>query len=796
MLSPTSAARALRAVVETPKDFLADFSVLYISPPKLANKGLYRRCHKCLKQTRQGYNCNLCGELFCEICMQRDALPPVFARGSLARGLARVCDRCCFLTMKGAKLEEAPETVLMGAPANWKTSTSISFPPPRPSVLRSRERSVSRAASPPSITPMKLLKERKEADNDDSNGKGGDDEEMGLNRNFADKLKRTACAACGESFHMRNKRHQCPYCAFSWCQQCISSHLATELANQSTGVKKKKMSLTKRPSFDRSPSRLLPSSPNGNGNHSSNSPNNNGNNSGSNSRRASVAPNPPPPVQSNSPETVTRKLRPAKEDSLPQSILNTPVLSSANVKLKTRPDNLVGSTLSTQPVDGPSYLAHLARLARPTPRKQRPSVLLEEDEDGVVRGSKLEPLKLAEVFDDKPEQESPIHLRPTDSANFDILCRLGEGSYGTVYKAFNKRDNCSVAIKVIEDQTEPKHVEALLDEIKFIQECQDEHIVGYKGTYRMGGKTCVAMEYCCGGSLTDIMEMTEDHFEEREIAVIMRETLLGLDYLHSSGKIHRDIKAGNILINENGECKLADFGVSCRVAPGERRHTMIGTPYWMAPEVVQTRQKKVGYDFKCDIWSLGITAMELAKGVPPLSDMHPTRVIFRIPFAPAPTLPDPECWSEQFKDFLAKCLEKDQNQRATARQLLRHDFIVRAGPLSILQNLMSRVMDDVEAFRKNENTDDSVTVEEARVSACISAQKRWGKSPKGSVESFKSDSDAESDGTGTASLDGQFGTTMLTPDQFGTTMLTPEQFGTMLVASQGGEGFQADHVRV
>lgn len=190
----------------------------------------------------------------------------------------------------------------------------------------------------------------------------------------------------------------------------------------------------------------------------------------------------------------------------------------------------------------------------------------------------------------------------------------------------------------------------------------------------------IVMEYCGAGSISDIMRARRKPLSEQEISAVLRDTLKGLQYLHDLKKIHRDIKvrncfflkkklyfqAGNILLNTDGIAKLADFGVAGQLTDTmAKRNTVIGTPFWMAPEVIE----EIGYDTKADIWSLGITAIEMAEGRPPYSDIHPMRAIFMIPTKPPPTFKKPEEWSSEFNDFIRSCLIKKPEERKTALRL-------------------------------------------------------------------------------------------------------------------------------
>ncbi|XP_051946450.1 STE20-like serine/threonine-protein kinase isoform X2 [Xyrauchen texanus] len=323
----------------------------------------------------------------------------------------------------------------------------------------------------------------------------------------------------------------------------------------------------------------------------------------------------------------------------------------------------------------------------------------------------------------KKKHYEHVHRDVNPEEEWEIVGELGDGAFGKVYKAQNKQTGILAAAKVIDTKTE-EELEDYMVEIDILASCDHQYIVKLLDAFYYENKLWILIEFCAGGAVDAVMLELERPLTEPQIRVVCKQTLEALAYLHENKIIHRDLKAGNILITTDGDIKLADFGVSAKNTKTlQRRDSFIGTPYWMAPEVVMCETSKDRpYDYKADIWSLGITLIELAQIEPPNHEMNPMRVLLKIAKSEPPTLASPSRWSPEFSDFLRKALDKNIDNRWNTLQLLQHPFVSNVVDNKPLRELIAEAKAEVvEEFEDGKEDDEE---EEPEAQLAVPGHKR------------------------------------------------------------------------
>ncbi|GCC26178.1 hypothetical protein chiPu_0004593 [Chiloscyllium punctatum] len=321
-------------------------------------------------------------------------------------------------------------------------------------------------------------------------------------------------------------------------------------------------------------------------------------------------------------------------------------------------------------------------------------------------------LRLSTFEKKKNKQYEHVRRDCNPEESWQVIGELGDGAFGKVYKAINKETGELAAAKVIEVKSE-EELEDYMVEIEILASCNHIYIVKQLDAFFYENKLWIMIEFCPGGAVDATMLELDRGLTEPQIRVVARQMLEAVDYLHSQKIIHRDLKAGNVLLTQDGNIKLADFGVSAKnTKTMQKRETFIGTPYWMAPEVVMCEtMKDTPYDYKADIWSLGITLIEMAQIEPPHHELNPMRVLLKIAKSDPPTLENPSKWSQDFKDFLKKALDKNPDTRLSAAQLLQHPFVSSVSSNKPLRELVAEakaeVMEEIEDNREEVEDDDS-----------------------------------------------------------------------------------------
>ncbi|XP_074643744.1 serine/threonine-protein kinase 10-like isoform X2 [Tubulanus polymorphus] len=321
---------------------------------------------------------------------------------------------------------------------------------------------------------------------------------------------------------------------------------------------------------------------------------------------------------------------------------------------------------------------------------------------------------------------------------WEITGELGDGAFGKVYRARNKETGVEAALKQVEIKDE-EDLEDFTVEIDIITAVKHENVIGLHEAFLWDDKLWMYIEFCGAGALDSIMLDLEKPLTEPQIKAICRSMCEGLHALHNANIIHRDLKAGNVLLTADGNVKLADFGVSAKNSSNDqKRDTFIGTPYWMAPEVILCETFKDNpYNYKADIWSLGITLIEFAETNPPYNDMHPMRVLIKIQKADPPRLQKQQKWSPQFRDFVKICLNKNPELRPDTIDLLNHDFIKDVTDNRAIRELISEAKAEVIETMEDVPDDKPIGKRDSRTSLDAESNDGSDSSVTGSIDITK-----------------------------------------------------------